>query len=304
MFRHTKTRVVIIQQHNLNNELVREINKSAAKFNAKNYSKIENIDNMLLKRDISVEKKKGILLKKLHESIVKAFSVNRKKLNKKAFESLKKRMHIIRKIIGKLRSINYYLETSFLEDLKLSKIKIADKIPRLRQEASLARDELEALEYTAYRLIGEAVMLDKKLLKEYSAREKKAATKGKIEMKDTSLILKKESLLLEHLEAKLPPPKAATMDMVREPLFTHWVARVFALLSHLDNLHSREKAIFAELKKDKSLRRKIENKIMIIIAEKSKLLRIMEEKAVSMKKFNIDNKFKREFHNLATAINL
>lgn len=296
-------RVVLNQKHlRLSEELVKESNKLARSFNYQSYSKIESIENMLLRRDISVEKKKSILIKKLHHAIVRTFSINKKRFTKKTFDALKKRLHSIRKIVNKLRSINYYLETIFLEELKLSKIKIPKESLKLKQN-NLGKDELQALEYTAYKLIGEAVMLDKRLLSEYKHKEEKIMGKEKIEVKDIGLVLKKESQILEHLEAKLPPPNAASIALIKEPIFTHWVARLFALLTYLEHFYSKEKIIFGKLKKNKALRTKINKKIAHLIKEKSKLLKIMEEKSISMKQFRFDNELKEELHNLtATTI--
>ena len=298
-------KVDISQKHlSLSERLAKESNKLANNFSSKNYSKIENIESMLLKRDISVEGKKKILIKKLHDSIIKAFSIDKKKFSKKAFESLKKRVHNLRKLIIKLRSINYYLETTFLGELNHSKIKISGKGAKLRQQSALASDELELLEYTAYKLIGEVVMLDKKLLSEYAHKEKNVLKKEKIDIKGLGLILKKESSLLEHLEAKLPPPKAVTLNLVEEPIFTHWVARIFALLSYLEHMYHKETNIFSKLKQNKAIKTKISRKITHLLKEKSKLLKIMGEKFIAMKKFRIDNKIKNELHNLTTTINL
>lgn len=298
-------RVVINQEYaGLSERLVKEINNLAEGFNNKNYLKIENINNLLLRRDISVEGKKRILIKKLHEAITKAFSIDKKGFNKKTFDGLKKRLHNIRKIINKLRSINYYLETMFLEDLKLSKIKIIDRGLKLRHQNALARDELEALEYTTYKLIEEAVMLDKTLLREYINKERRISGKERVEVKDIGLIFGKESRLLEHLEAKLPPPKATNLSLIKEPTFTHWVARIFALLSCLEHLYAKETIIFSKLKKNKSVRMKIGRKVIQLMKEKSKLLRIMKEKAISMEKFGIHGELKEELHNLTTMIRL
>ncbi|MDP3765351.1 MAG: hypothetical protein Q8R04_02460 [Nanoarchaeota archaeon] len=298
-------RVVISQKHlSLNERIAKESNSLVRNFNNRNYIKIEDIDNLLLKRDISVEKKKRILIKKLHEAVVSAFSIDKKKFNMKAFHSLKKRLHNIRKIVLKLRSINYYLETTFLEDLKLSKIKIISENPKLKRQNSLVRDELEALEYTAYRLIEEAVMLDKRLLKEYAHKEKTILGKERIEVKDLGTILRKETELMEHLEAKSPPPKAASAALIKEPVFTHWVARVFALLSYLEHLYAKEAIIFSRLKKNKTAKIRISKKISHLAKEKSKLLKIMEEKSISIKKFRMNNEFRKELHNLTTTISL
>lgn len=297
--------VVISKAHaSLNDMLAKEANKLAVRFNVKNYSRIESIENVLIKRDISVENKKRILVKKLHDLIVKAFSIDKKKFNKKAFGALKRRLQDIRRIIIKLRSINYYLETSFLEDLKLSKINLGYKNLKLKEVETLARDELEALEYTAYKLIGKSAMLDKKVLSEYSKKERKVVEKGRVDIKDLGFILKKESLLLEHLEAKLPPPKATSITLIEEPVFTHWVARVFALLAYLEHMYLKEKKVFAKLKKNKLIKKRISKKIKHLIKERSELIRIMEEKASSMKKLVIDDKFKKEFHNFTTTIAL
>jgi len=298
-------RVVISRGHiSLSGRLAKESNKLAGSFNGKGYSRIENIDNLLLKRDISVEKKKNLLIKKLHESIAKAFSINKKKFSKKNFDSLKKKLHNIRRIVLKLRSINYYLETAFLDGLKLAKIRIKDKSFNLNQQVNLAADELEALEFTAYKLIGEVVMLDKRLLKEYTHREMKVLKEEKSDAKGLGLLLKKESELLEHLEAKLPPPKAAAIKLVKEPAFTHWVALVFALLSYLEHLCRKESEIFSKLKRNKSAKNRINKKISHLLEEKSKLLRIMEEKNVSMKKFRLNSDIRRELRNFTTTINL
>lgn len=316
-------RVAIRQKHlSLTKRLAEELNSLARRFDARRYSKVENIDSLLLKRDISVEKKKRALVKELHKSIAEAFSIDKSKFSKRSFDSMKKRLHNIRRIINKLRSINYYLETAFLQDLRLlksektpearkflrfsalSKIKINDESQKARQKSSLGRDELEALEYTAYKLIRNAAALDKKILKEYAHKEVTVMVKEETETGDLGLILKKESELLEHLEAKLPPPKAATIALVREPIFTHWAARVFALLSYLEHIYYSESILFAKLKKNKAAKMRISRKISDLAKERSKLLRIMEEKSLSMKRFKLDSELKRELHSLAATISL
>ena len=297
--------VVLNRGHiSLNEKLAEEINKSCRGFNIRNYSKIENIDNMLLKRDISVEKKKSILVKKLHEQVVKTFSVNKSSFNKKIFDLLKKRVHNIRKIIIKLRSINYYLETLFMEELKLSRTSKNIESPKLGTRNALAGDEIEALEYTAYKLIGEVVMLDKRLLNEYSHKEKRVIGKEKTGISDLALILKKESELLEHLDAKMPPTKAASTALMKEPNFTNWVARIFSLLSYIEHLYQKEAIVFGKLKKNKAAKLKIGKKIVHLIRERSRLIRIMEEKGTSIRKFSVGSGIKREIHKLTTTINL
>lgn len=287
----------------LNEKLAGESNRLARRFDAKDYSRIENIDSLLLKKDISVEKKKCILVKKLHESIVKAFSINKEKFDRKTFELLKKRLYSTRRIIIKLRSINYHLETIFLEDLKLSKISAGAKPGSGRQDA-LARNELEALEYAAYKLIEKAVMLDKRLLSQYAKKERKMVVEEKSEFRDLGLIFRKESEVLEHLEAKLPPPNAASAGLIKEPNFTHWVARVFSLLSYMDHLYAGESIIFSMLKKNKLVKMKISRKIVHLVKEKSRLIRIMEQKLTPTREFKLNNNIRGELHKLTVTINL
>ncbi|MBI2654948.1 hypothetical protein HYX06_00805 [Candidatus Woesearchaeota archaeon] len=296
-------RVVISRGHlDINKKLARELNSLAKNFNHKHYSKIENIDGILLKRDISVERKKEILLKSLHASLAKAFSVNKGRLNRQTLESLKRRLANIRKIIDKLRSINYYLETAFLQDLRIAGVKIPASSQRLAHKQALARDELEAMEYTAYQLIGKAIVLDKKLLDEYSKKESKVIEKEKRELNNLSPVLAKETELLEHLEAKIPPTAAANANLLKEPMFSHWISRIFALLSYLEHIYLKEKGILRQLKKNKPAKSRIEKKISHLIKEKSGLFRIMEQKAVSMEKTGLSSKFRSELHNFTTVI--
>lgn len=288
----------------LHGRLVKEINLLSRNFSSRNYSKITNVDNLLLKKDISVEKKKNVLLSELHKIISTTFSINRKKFQNKDLKSLGKRLDSARKIISKLRDINYYLETTFLQELKLSRVKIKDSSQVSKKQDGLAKDELQRLEYSAYRLIGQAVIADKKLLQEYSKKEEIIAEKEKSELKSLGTVLRKETILMEHLEAKIPPSKMAGMSLIRDPVFSHWAARVFALLIYLEHWHSGEKLIFSRLKKNKPVKAKINKKIFQIIKEKAKLLKIMDEKAVSMKSFNMSGDFKKELHSFTSSMRL
>ena len=76
------------------------------------------------------------------------------------------------------------------------------------------------------------------MLDEYSSKEKRILGEEKLELKDIDLILRKESKLLEHLEAKSPPPKHASIGLIKEPIFTHWVARVFSDKQLRKELHN------------------------------------------------------------------
>ena len=298
-------RVVIHQKHiGLNKKLADDSNKSASRFSSSSYQKLENIESQLLNRNISVEKKKAFLVVMLHSSIIKAFSINKKKFNKKAYEAFKLRLHNARRIIHKLRSINYYLETVFLRALKTPRrIKIKNG-ERPRVQKALSKSELDALEYATYHLIGDVVMLDKKLLKGYSKKEILIVRKEKVEANDMELILANESELLEHLEAKLPPPKKMPSTLEREPNFTHWVARIFALLALFEHIYLKESMIFNKLKRNKETKMMIGKKIDSLIREQSKLVSIMQEKLITMKKFRINPGLKMEIHHLTTVANL
>ena len=297
--------VVISSGHlNLNDMLAKDINALAGKFDSRDYSKIENIDTMLLRRDLSIERKKEVLVKKLHGLVAKTFAINKKKISKSDFSSLAARILGIRKIVLKLRSINHYLETKFLSELNLLKIKIPLPKRKFHSRKSLINNELEALEYMAYKLIGKVVVLDKNLLGEYAGREKKVLAKEKAEIKDLGTVLGKESEALEHLEAKLPPPRLLPAALLKEPMFTQWVSRVLALLSYIEHQHSIETKIFSKLKKNKLAKARINKKIAQLARECSRLLDIMDDKAHSMNKLKLDDEVRRELGNLTATITL
>ncbi|MBI2101278.1 hypothetical protein HYT53_01595 [Candidatus Woesearchaeota archaeon] len=295
--------VATSEQHlSLNRRLAQESNRLVKRFSNKSYSKIEKIHKLLPRRDISVERKKELLAKKLHNAVVAAFSIDKGKFNKSSLEALKRRISAIREMTGRLRGINYYIETSLLDDLNVPIKKKGSA--GLRLQGSLARDEIEALEYAAYKLIEGAAMLDKRLLDKYSRKKSIILKKQKMKTKDLEFVLGKESAALEHLEAKLPPPRAIGMALLKEPAFTHWAARVFALLSYFEHMHHKERGILSGLKKRKSAKRAINRKIAHLIREKSELLGLMQEKAASMEKLRLDGAAKRELHKFTAAIRL
>jgi|GEM_PF-4301090 hypothetical protein len=298
-------RVEISSKHlSISHRLAAEMNLLSKKFNYRDYSKIEDIDNVLLNRNISVEAKKRLLIGKLHSLIAKAFAIDKRKITKNGFSSLASRLLGIRKVVMKLRSLNQYMETMFLADLNFLQIKIPLQNRKLDSGKGIIKNELEALEYTAYQLIGEAVMLDKRLLSEYKHKEKKMLTEEKAEIRDLGMILRKESEALEHLEAKIPPPRHLPFALMKDPLFTQWVSRVLALLSYIEHLYSKETGIFRELKKSKPAKIRIGKKIIHLAKERSKLLDIMEEKMLSMGKIRLDSGLKRELRNLTATITL
>ena len=280
-------------------QLALKSNRLVKKFNSRLYSKVPNADHLLLKKEISVEVKKRLLISLLHDSLVSAFSFDRKRFSSEDFKTLRVRIHSIRKIIDKLRSINYYLETAFVHDLRRAGITITSE-SRVRKIDRFVKDELEALEYTAYKLIEEALVLDKKILNEYSKKEKFILQKEKIELKDLALVLSKETQLLEHLEAKLPPPKALSAKLLKDPIFSHWVSRIFSLLCFLGLVCSREELLFKKLKKNHVANERIGRKISHLIREKSQLISVLHEKSGAMQ----NSDFKKELHNFSSTISL
>jgi len=297
-------RVVISkEQLSLSERLAAESNRLSAKFSSKKYLRIENIDRELLKSSISVEKKKVMLLKRLHSLVIGAFSIRKNKFRRKQFESFKKKVHNIRRVVIKLRSINYYLATTFIRELGLP-FNVQAGREKTERPIQLDNDELAMLEFTAYKLISEAVVLDNRLIEEYARKQRVAVLKEKSDIRDLRAILGKETALLEHLEAKLPPPSRITRALLKEPIFTHWVARVFALLGYLESMHAGEAREFALLKKNKAIKTKINRKIIDIVKEKYRLMSVMREKALSMKSYSRERELRQELHNFTTALTL
>ena len=114
-------------------------------------------------------------------------------------------------------------------------------------------------------------------------------------------LLKKESVILEHLEAKLPPPKNVTPDLAKEPVFTQWVSRLFALLLYFEYLYGMEHDVFSRLKSSNRAKIKINKKIAQVMRERSELLMIMQEKYALIGKPEMDGKFKKEVRHLTAA---
>ena len=156
----------------------------------------------------------------------------------------------------------------------------------------------------AYKLIEEVVMLDKRLIAGYKQKGKKILAEEKVGIQGLGGILGKQTEAFEHLEAKLPPPRHLPIALMKEPLFTQWVARVLSLLSYIEHLYGKETKIFRQLKTSKSANARIGKKILQLAKERSKLLDIMEEKASSMRKIKLDSALRLELRNLTTTINL
>ena len=306
---------VDIEESHLNSykKLAKDVNNAARKFKIKTH-KIDSklYGDLLFNTNISIEKKKKELVKHLHKTIVKTFSVNINKVkSKKALlENLKNNLLILRAIVDKLRSINHYLEESFLMEIgiikkssiALLKSKNPEKI--LIKKSYLGKKDLEKLEHTVYSLIEKIIFLDKKLLKGYKKKRENIIRRKKVEIKDIESVLKKESEILMHLEAKLPPAGKVKSTLIKSQVMHHWIPRILALLSGFESEYQKENIIFHKLKSNDRLRKKINKKIKQILKEKEKLLRLKEQRALSIEKLRIDDEWRLIFYQFNAATRL
>lgn len=265
---------------------------------------------MLAKTDITVEAKKALLLKHLHSLLITSISIDPKKEGiEKSTVILKGNLTLLRSLVMRLRDINYYLETIFLEELGLLKVDISllgkKELSRLQKdERYLKNKDLTRLEQTAYSLIGKLIFLDKRLLKGYRETEIKVV-KEELSIKDLEPILKKESEILCHLEAKLPPANKVKNELLKSPNFTHWVARVLALLSELESDYQKEIRIFEKIKGKESVRKRIDIKIKHLLKEKERLLRLKDERVQSAKNIGrLEKEWFRAAHHYTISLRL
>ena len=308
-------RVDIEESHlDIYKKLAEDINNAAKKFSIKSH-KINSkpYEALLLNTNISIERKKKELVSHLHKDIVKTFSmdISRVSSKKALLEGLKNNLSILRAIVNKLRSINHYLEESLLKEIGIIKkssglsiLKSKNPEKALIKKSGLGKKDLEKLEHAVYRLIEKVIFLDKRLLKGYKNREEGVIRRKKAEIKDIEGILKKESEILMHLEAKLPPAGKVSSDLIKNQVVCHWIARIFALLSGFENEYQKENEIFRKLKSNERIRNKINRKIRHIIIEKEKLLRLKEQRALSMEKLRVDDEWRLVFHQFNAASRL
>ncbi|MAE42396.1 hypothetical protein CMO93_01380 [Candidatus Woesearchaeota archaeon] len=290
--------------------IVREANKAIKK--AKFKVSRSKYEKALLTNNISIENKKKRLAKYLHELIISSFSINPKQVNKKSIENLRQNIFLMREIIHKIKSINNYLEESFLKELGIIKKSLTIKALKskkpekyLEQARGLSKDYVGKIEHTVYTLMQEIIFFDKKLLRGYAKKEINAIKKEKIEIKDLKKILIIESELLDALEAKIPPANKVKAKLFKKETFNRWIPLVFALLSSFETEHQKEQLIFSKLKNNSRLRKKIENKIKHIVNEKEKILKIKEKRALSMEKLGkISDDYRQVFHEYVFAAGL
>ena len=78
--------------------------------------------------------------------------------------------------------------------------------------------------------------------------------KAKSEINNLEKIIAKESEMLCHLEAKLPPHEKFRTILLKKDIYTEWVSRLFALLAGIEYQYGKEESVFSKLKKNKKIR--------------------------------------------------
>jgi hypothetical protein len=294
-------------------KLAAEINKYAKRFKPGNYKIAKGYGGILLDKDVSVEKKKKDLTERLHELVVRTFSIDLNKLYSKrvALNTLKGNIKVLREFVNKLRDINYYLEENFLAELGLIKRSLRlykHKNPeKLIERASFSLDKkyLNKLEHTTYKLIEKVIIFDKQLLNGYKSKGKEVVTEEGVWVKDINKILKRQSELLAHMEAKLPPPSKVKPLLLTKNIFSQWASTLLALLAAFESECKKERAVFQQLKKNGRARRIINKKIKSLEKEKADLIKIKQERAMDMTVFgSLDDELRLMFHEFNAIKNL
>jgi hypothetical protein len=286
------------------NKIVKEANGKIVKIQK------DKCERVLLRKDISAESKKKELVKNLHGLIISTFSI--KKFNNKALENVKANVGLIRKVLHKIKSINNYLEESFLGELGIIKKSLMLKaIKSNRPEKYLEKNarviskkHIDSLEHAVYELMQKIVFFDKKLVKQYKKTRVKIIKTEKIGIKDLEKILKIQSEILDAIEAKIPPSNKIKAKLFGKQIFNKWIPMVFALLSGFEAEYGKEKVIFSKIKKNDKLRKKIEDNIDHVVNEKERILKIKEKRALSMNNIKISDDYRQTFHEYVSAVSL
>jgi hypothetical protein len=289
-------------------KIIREANKRKSSLK----SKKGKYEKALFRKDLSIENKKKELANNLHELVISTLSVNAKKVNNKALSKFKENIPLMRVIIYKIKSINNYLEESFLRDLGIIKkslivkaIKSKNPVKYLEKTGKvLSKKDIGRIEHAVYELMQEIIFFDKKILKDYKKKEVKVIGAEKLGIKDLEKILKAQSELLDALEAKIPPGKKVKAKLFGKEVFNKWVPMVFALLSGFEAEYEKEKLIFSKIKKNDRLRKRIENKIKHVVNEKESVLKIKEKRALAMKSFKVSDDYRQTLHEYVSAASL
>lgn len=297
-------------QKDIYSKLVGNINKISKKFSSNKYlANAQKYKKSLSRDDISIERKKKELKNHLYDLIIKTFSIDLEKVRdkKKILEELKKNLNMLREIVIRIRSINHYIADVLLNELGLAKKPELKNLAggNAKEKEMLKKNDIDKLEYLVYKMIKEIVILDQKLLNKYKEQEESILKEVKVETKDIENIIRKETDILCHLEAKLPPADKTKSILLKKSIFTEWVSRIFALISAFENEYKKEEIIFKKLKEDSSIKKKVETKIRHLLKEKWYLLKLKEERLLSMKDIGrLEEEYYRLSHHYASASNL
>jgi len=264
-----------------------ELNRSAKLLTTKDYPRqIEKYEADIFRKNLSLESKKKQMTKNLHRMIVDTFAEyqDNAKSKKDFIIRLNKRLGVLRNTVMKLRDINYFLSAIFLKEINiikstkksLNKDYISER--DTLEDGHLNKRYLDRLEVTVYRLIERVIFLDQKLMKRYKARGIKLVGSTKTGVSELGRIISRQSEILCHIEAKLPPPEKFRNVLLRKEVFTEWVSRIFALLAGFEYEYHKEFIIMERLKKNKKIRDKLKVKIIHLIKEKFALMKIREKK--------------------------
>jgi len=306
-----KMKIKIEKKHkDIYNKLIGNVNRTSKKFSPRKYRiYTEKYKKSLSKDNISIEKKKKELKNHLYDLIIKTFSIDLDKIKDKKIilEELKNNLNMLRELVVKIRSINQYLTDVLLNELDLTKgidIKNLAK-GKIREKEELKKEDIDKLEYLVYNMIKKIVTMDQKLLEKYKEQEETILKESKIETKDIEKVLRRETDILCHLEAKLPPASKTKRILLKKSVFTEWVARIFALISAFENEYRKEEIIFKKLKESSKIKKKIDTKIKHLVREKWYMLKLKNERLLSLKDIGrLDEEYHKLSYHYASASNL
>ncbi len=294
----------------IGDRLITSINKTSKKFSQNRYKiNVNKYKRSLSKDDISIEKKKKELKNHIHDLIIKTFSINIDKVKdkKRLLEEMKNNLNMLRELVIKIRGINHYLTDVLLNKLGLTKgLNLKNLVKgSVKEKEELKKEDIDKLEYLVYNMIKKIEVMDQRLLKKYKEQEEKILKEAKIKIKNIERVLKKETTILCHLEAKLPPASKTKGILLKKNVFTEWVTRIFALISAFENEYKKEEMIFKKLKENSKVKKIIETKIKHLVKETEYLLKIRNEKLLSIKNIDrLEKDYLKLSYHYASASNL
>ncbi len=270
--------------------LAKEVNKLVRNFSPKSYRiKPDKYEKLLGNKSLTIATKKKKLLAALKEVTLKTLSIDSHKTSSpgQVLDDLKLNIRLVRALIFKLRSINYYLEDVFLSEIGLKekpknwKQMLNKGVKSLKEKTFLGKKDLESMEHTVYKALARIITLDEKLLNAYKKKEIKIVKDEQLGIRDLEDLLGRESELLMHMEAKFPPPDKVKEDLLDHKRFSHWMSRVLMGLSAFEHACTKEDKIFQKLKQSARLRKKVEARIDYILREKFELMQLKEQRVLS-----------------------